>query len=59
MDPKPAWQLWFNRRGKLKGIAIVHRCSDYALELHECLTQEGDRIEYAKKLCKVLNEAKV
>lgn len=49
------WHLWINRRGHVKGIAIVHQCSDYALELHTSLT-EPNRREFLEDLCRKLNE---
>jgi hypothetical protein len=56
MEPVPEWKLWFNRRGKLKGVAIVFRCSDYGLEMQPNGLSEADRIEWCKKLCERLNQ---
>lgn len=50
----PKWQVWRNRRGRVKGVAIVHRCSDYGLELHSSLA-ESERLAYCEELCRKLN----
>ena len=51
------WKLWFNRRGRLKGIAIVYPASDYGLELQPNGLSEQDRISYCESLCDTLNIA--
>jgi hypothetical protein len=48
------WKLWHAVRGKLKGIAIVHRAASYGLELHTELMPEH-REEYLRGLCAKLN----
>lgn len=52
------WKVWRNRRGKVKGIAIVFPASDIGLELHSDLVDETDRADLAKELCDQLNEAR-
>lgn len=51
------WQLWFNRLGRLMGVAIVHPASDYALELRPNGLTEEDRILYCEQLCDTLNKS--
>jgi hypothetical protein len=55
----PFWVVWKNRRGKAKGVAIVFRASDYALELQPNGLSEDDRLAACERLAKQLNEAKV
>lgn len=55
MDPVPRWNLWFNRLGKVKGVAIVFRASDYALEFKCPYLTEDDRVAYCKDLAEALN----
>lgn len=57
MNAPSNWRLWFNRRGRLKGIAIVFVASDYGLELQPNGLIEADRIDYCKRLCDTLNKA--
>lgn len=56
MDPTPTWQIWRNRLGRVKGVAIVYRASDYGLEIKSCLSNESNE-EWCKNLCDILNEA--
>jgi hypothetical protein len=51
------WDVWRDRRGKAKGIAIVFVASDIGLELHSALAVEGDREQLCRDLCKKLNKA--
>lgn len=48
------WQVWRNRRGRVKGVAIVLPASDYGLELHTSLAPEHHE-EFCKELCAALN----
>ncbi len=50
------WNLWFNRRGRLKGIAIVYYAADYGLEMQPNGLTETDRIAWCRGLCAVLNK---
>lgn len=50
------WTVWRNRRGKVKGIAIVFRAADIGLELHSDLADEGDREDLCREMCDQLNE---
>ena len=52
------WKLWFNRRGKVLGIAIVHPASDQALRLepNDGLA-ETDRIVLCEYFRDTLNKA--
>jgi hypothetical protein len=49
------WALWFSSRGKIRGVAIVYRASDYGLELKPNGLSESDRIAWCEDLCLVLN----
>ena len=51
------WRVWRNRRGKVKGLAIVFRASDIGLELRSDLVGETARAELAQELCDKLNRA--
>jgi hypothetical protein len=42
----------------VKGVAIVHQASDYALEFQLNGLGERDRVEWCERLCNVLNEAR-
>lgn len=42
----------------VKGVAIVHVASDYALEFQPNGLGERDRVEWCERLCQVLNEAR-
>lgn len=57
MSRIPFWQVWKNRRGRVKGVCIVFQAADFGLELHSDFSQEGDRLAFCEDLCKVLNEA--
>lgn len=59
MDAPSQWKVWFNRLGKVKGVAIVFRASDYALEFHCPYMTEADRVTACERLAKQLNDAKV
>ena len=56
MDPIPRWQVWYGRGGKVKGVCIVFRCSDYGLEFCSALSN-ADAEAACKDLCHVLNTA--
>lgn len=58
MDPIPTWKPYHNRRGKVKGVAIVFRASDIGLELKDSgLWQEGDRQALCEEIAEALNKA--
>lgn len=42
----------------VRGVAIVHVASDYALEFQPNGLSERDRVEWCERLCSVLNEAR-
>lgn len=56
MYPTATWQVWRNRLGRVKGVAIVYRASDYALEIKAPLTN-ADKEAWCENLCAILNDA--
>lgn len=42
----------------VKGVAIVHQASDYALEMQPNGLIERERVEWCERLCNVLNDAR-
>lgn len=51
------WKVWYSRRGKVKGLAIVFQAADIGLELRSDLWQESDREHLCQELCDKLNKA--
>jgi hypothetical protein len=42
----------------VKGVAIVHQASDYALEMQPNGLNERERVEWCERLASVLNDAR-
>lgn len=42
----------------VKGVAIVHQASDYALEMQPNGLDERSRVEWCERLASVLNDAR-
>lgn len=55
-EGKDRWGLWIAKRGRVKGVAVLHYASDMALEFH-CAMRDDDKRAYLGRLLKVLNAA--
>jgi hypothetical protein len=52
------WQLWIDRKERVQGVCIVHRCADTGLKMMPNGLDERDRREFCEKLVKILNGAR-
>ena len=58
-EAQSKWTVWFNRLGRVKGVGIVFRASDYQLEFRCPYMTEADRVAACERLAEQLNAAKV